>query len=435
MMTLKAGVARGIITPPVGIELSGYAFGPSVGILDDLEAQALVVEQGDEAIALVTADVIGFGPSLVEAVRKRVEAHLGIPANRIVLCASHTHSGPGTAFLRRWGAMDEDYLAVLASKLVGLVDMAQRNVQETRFGAGLGCVDNISENRRAGQDIIDPSVPVLRLDNAEGKPIAVLCNYACHPVSLHSYKNLISPDYPGYMRSVVYSVLGKDVAVMFTLGGAGDINPLGYVHEGTTAERCRQIGAILGCEVAKIALAIETRDTVALQVEQATIDLPVEPLPSPEELRSIEDETDARAKKLKAEGKPWAQVANHKIERDWAREALQEWESGHIQHTRPCTMQAIRLGEAVILALPLEVFVETSLAIKAGSPAGLTIVSSNSNGALGYMPTKHAYEVENDYTNPQGLAPKVYDIYAFSTEAEPLVRQKAGELLKDMYCH
>ena len=92
-------------------------------------------------------------------------------------------------------------------------------------------------------------------------------------------------------------------------------------------------------------------------------------------------------------------------------------------------MQALRLGDAVLLALPLEVFTETGLAIKAASPAAWTVICSNSNGFNGYLPTRDAYD-SGDYTNPEGLAPKVYGVYAFSPEAEPLLRQKAIEFLR-----
>ena len=433
---MKAGAAQIIITPPVGVELSGHAFGPSVGILDDLEAQALVLEAGGEPAAILTADLIGFCPELVEAVRKRVESSLGIAPHRVLLAASHTHSGPATIFLRHWGAMDERYLSVIEDQLVGLVEMAWRTLREARAGMALGSVDNIAENRRVPNGAIDPAVPVLRFDDSTGQPIAVLYNYACHPVSLHSYRKLISPDYPGYARSVIQGVLGQDVVVLFTLGAAGDINPRGYVAGQTTPEQSRQMGAILGCEVAKIALGIESQPGVISRVERTAIDLPVEPLPSPAQLRDVRGQLEIEAARLRDEGRPSWKVAEAEIRRDWASEALRAWELGQIRDSRRCEMQGIRLGDALILALPLEVFVETGLTIKEEARkagARVTIVSSNSNGALGYLPTQDAYDTEGDYTNPHGIAPKVYDLYAFSPGAEPLLCQQTIQLLKALY--
>jgi hypothetical protein len=86
----------------------------------------------------------------------------------------------------------------------------------------------------------------------------------------------------------------------------------------------------------------------------------------------------------------------------------------------------------VVLAAPLEIFTETSLAIKQASPARVTLISSNSNGGVGYLPTRDAYE-RVDYTNPEGLAPKVYGIYALAPEAEPVFRQAATRLIGELF--
>ena len=431
-MTLKAGAAQIIITPPVGLELAGWGFGPSVGILDDLEAQALVLDSASQQVAIVTTDLIGIGADLAHAVRRRVEATWGIPAHNILLSASHTHSGPAAAFYRHWGAMDEGYLRGLESHLVGLVGMAQRNLQDATLGCGLGMAEGLSVNRRDAAGMTDPAVPVIRIDGREGKPIAVVWNYACHPVSLHSYRNLISPDYPGYARQVIRGVLGRDVVVLFTLGAAGDINPANFRWKQNTPERSWQTGAALGCEVTKTALRIECQPGATIGVAQASVDLPLEPLPSPAELESIRSKAAADAEMLQGQGRAWDDIANALVDRDWAGEALKTLASGEARRTMPCDLQAIRLGEAALAAMPLEVFVETGLAIKRASPARATFLSTNSNGALGYLPTRAAYEGE-DYTNPRGRAPKVYGLYAFAPGAEPAVRRAASEIVAALF--
>jgi len=431
-MTLRVGAAQVVITPPVGVELAGYGFGPSVGILDDLMAQALVVESGGESVAIVTADVLTLGPDIVAGVRGRIEAALSISGEHVLLSAAHTHSSPTAMPLRQWGPVDATYVQVLESYLVGAVVMAQHNAREARLGLGVGHAETISENRRIPGGVTDPAVPVLRFDDAAGEPIAVLYNFACHPVSLHSYRNLISPDYPGYARAVVRDVLGQNVVVMFTLGTAGDINPAGHVAGKTTPQRSRQIGAILGREVARVALDPEYADDPVLRVERTVVDLPVEPLPPVTELEQYRDRFAAEADRRRAEGLPWAEVSVSEIKRDWAADALRAWESGLVRRSVPCEVTAVRLGQAVLLAAPLEIFTETGLAIKAESAARVTVISSNSNGGVGYLPMEDAYQ-SNDYTNPQGLAPKVYGIYALSSGAEPLFRQAAIRLLKALF--
>ena len=435
-MALQAGVAKITITPPVGVELVGWGFGPSVGVLNDLEAQALVVMPDQGApVTIITTDLIGIAVELTQAVRARVAAATGIPASNIMLSASHTHSGPATAYYRGWGAIDAAYIATLESHLVGLVTMAYRNLRPAAMGSGLGHVAGAGANRRSTPAArIDPDVPVVRIDDLNGRTIAVLWNYACHPVSLHSYANLISPDYPGYARSVIRSVLGPDVVVLFTLGAAGDINPSHFRWKQNTPRRSWEMGAILGCEVAKTALtaSFNSHEQGCVRAACTSVDLPLAALPSMEDLVALRDNAATLAIEARGNNRPWDEIAPAEIDRDWAIEALELVSSDlrAIPTHQRCELQAIQLGHALLLAMPLELFVETGLAIKAHAPGRLTILTSNSNGTLGYLPTRDAYDVE-DYTNPQGRAPKVYGLRAFAVGAEPAIRAAALQLIND----
>jgi hypothetical protein len=431
-MTLRVGVARDIITPPVGVELAGYGFGPSVGVLDDLEAQALYLEDEHTAAAIVTTDLLMLGPDLVTVVRQRLEATLGLPAEHVLLSASHTHAAPTAMPLRQWGRVDAAYLRTLEAQLTMAVTRAQADAQAARAGWGVGRAATIAENRRSGQRTIDPAVPVLRFDDADGDPLAVLFGYGCHPVSLHSYRNLLSPDYPGYTRAVIRCALGDEVVPMFALGPSGDVNPAGYVAGKTTPRRSRQIGALLGCEVARVALDPAYQDAPPLRVAGTTVQLPVAPLPPLAELQAQAARWSDEVRQLEAQDAPWARVSEALIRRDWARDAIQAREDGTLQETVPCEVQALRLGSVALLALPLEVFAATGLAIKEASPASATFVVTNANGAVGYLPVEDAY-AGRDYTNPEGLAPKVYGLYALAPDAEPRIRRAAQDILGSLF--
>jgi neutral ceramidase len=431
-MTLRAGTASLTITPPVGVELAGYSFGPSLGVLGDLQAQVLVLEDGEKTVAIVTADLLAFGTAFAAGVRQRVQEQLGIPGEHVLLSASHTHSGPTTMSFRQWGALDEEYVRWLATSLVGVIASAYKNRKEIHLGQGVGRVETISENRRGIPQLRDTAVPVLSLEDIEGNIECVFFNFSCHPVSLHSYRSLVSPDYPGYARQVVRSVLGEAVTAMFSLGSAGDINPAGYVPNQTTPRRSRQIGSILGCEVAKTALEARASHEPVLQVARKVIDLPAAPLPGVRELQAMVNEFSRQAESLRAQGGSWEQIARWEIQRDWAFDGLDAWENNRVLEAVPVELMAVRLGDAVLIAAPLEIFTETGLAIKADSPAGMTVVCSNSNGAAGYLPTADTYQVE-DYTNPQGLAPKVYGLYAFAEAAETEFHRQAVQLIQSLF--
>jgi hypothetical protein len=368
----------------------------------------------------------------------------------VLIAASHSHSTPTTRSLRQWGQVDEDYQHSVESAILRAIEAAQSGAVEARLGWGLGRVETLSQNRRGAGGTIDPDVPVLTLHRREPTPaewspdeepptetpvgglIAVLYNFACHPVSLHSYRNLLSPDFPGYTREALQALMGAGTVSLFTLGACGDINPSRFYFRRTTPRQARRIGAVLGSEVAQQALDPRFEKRPALRVKSSVIDLPLAPLPAVAELQAAQKKFAQQSEAARQAGKPLVETTVLEIERDWAAEALAEHAKGPLRQTEPCELTGVRIGPIALLFAPLEVFVETGLAIKAGSPAAMTVLCTNANGELGYLPTREAYGIE-DYTNPQGLAPKVYGLYALAEEAEPLFRERAGALLRELF--
>ena len=129
--TLKAGMAKTVITPPVGTQLSGYGgrTEPSTGVLDDLYAKALVVDDGNERIALVVCDIIGFRIDMVNEIRAIIQQQTGIKPDNIMVTCTHTHSGPN---LR---AADTAYVESLKLHVAGAVAAAANSMRAARIGA------------------------------------------------------------------------------------------------------------------------------------------------------------------------------------------------------------------------------------------------------------------------------------------------------------
>lgn len=109
VQTVQAGVARTNITPSVGQDNVGdyRRLVPAQGVGNELYAKALVLDDGQNRVAMVTADVIGFPGTVVEDTRSRIEKLTGIPGTRVVLSASHTHSSPATT---RYDGAAQEYL-------------------------------------------------------------------------------------------------------------------------------------------------------------------------------------------------------------------------------------------------------------------------------------------------------------------------------------
>lgn len=241
---LRAGVAKADITPPPGLSMYGYSDRLtekhySTGTLDPLEARVLVLEVGDQRVALVALDLGRcFGKASLDKVRAEVKSRSGI--SLLLMSASHTHSGPNILDDYAGGQTPAWETAVLG-KIVDAVGSAAQHLAQARLGVGYGST-YIGYNRRVvntdgtvtmlwqnpGKTPTspgDPTVSVLRVDTEDGKPLAILVNYACHPVIFGPDNLQYSSDYVGVMRTAVERAFQDQPLCLFFQGGDGDINP------------------------------------------------------------------------------------------------------------------------------------------------------------------------------------------------------------------
>ena len=193
----KAAAARTDITPPVDYKLWGYSDRKSgaTSVLDPLFARVLVLDDGSNRLALVTLDLgRPFGPPFRESLRERVKRSAGV--HQVFLMASHTHSGP---------VIDDSYPdgkippweTEANDKIAKAIEEASGRLVAARIGTGYGQTF-IGHNRRYVQadgtvkmlwrnatkiptSPVDPTVGIIRVDDASGKPLAILVNYSCHP--------------------------------------------------------------------------------------------------------------------------------------------------------------------------------------------------------------------------------------------------------------
>jgi len=276
---MRAGVASVDITPPPGLSMYGYfdrikEDRLSTGTLDPLYARALVLEAGNSRLALVTLDLGRcFGKASLDRLRSEVRRLAGI--SNLLVTASHTHAGPNV--------LDEypnDQLpaweADALGKIAHAVEEASRHVVDVRLGTGYG-IAHVGYNRRVldadgGVKMlwqnptkiptfpVDPTVSILRLDSADEKPLAILVNYACHPVIFGSDNQKYSSDYVGVMRRTVEEGFGGRLICFFLQGADGDINPYYAstpLQDGAVKLR-DWTGQELGQEVVRAAKAIQT---------------------------------------------------------------------------------------------------------------------------------------------------------------------------------
>ncbi len=238
MAALRAGATAVRVTPPIGVDLAGYSGrkSGSVGVHDDLQGKALVLDDGQTKLALLTVDLLQLDAAAVQEIRTRVAAQTDIPADHILVTTSHTHSGPmpwladnpyGRFRAREWKA-DEDWTRTLQAQLAGAVLAAWHTLRPARLAVGAGELHGLAYNRRRyreGGTPVDPNIPVLLVVDERDAPIAVLYSYTCHPVTLRENNLLISADYPGVASRLIEQTF-PGVVALFANGCCGDQDPV-----------------------------------------------------------------------------------------------------------------------------------------------------------------------------------------------------------------
>lgn len=412
MGQLKAGAVKVSITPYVGINLSGFGSRTksSVGIHDDLYARALVLDDDTTKVGIVSCDLLNLDESSVASIRRMVTELTEICGENILISTTYTHSGPLTSPLRGFGELDRGWVSVLEKKIAGAIFMADSKLQQARIGAGKGYAE-INVNRRERRDDlivlgvnpdgnIDYEVGVVRIDDAEQNPLCTIVNYACHPVVLGGSNYLISADYPGYAMGLVEQMQGGNAVAMFLNGATGDLNP---IRVGGTFEEAKQRGTILGAEAVKVCEGISTSPEAELRVAKEKVGLKSGELPSEGELESI-----IRKRKDELEASHRKYDMDREITLAWAQDALKMVKRGKKSAIVPVEVQVLRLGEIILVGIPGEVFVEIGLGIKEDSPFEYTFAAGYTNGCVGYMPTKKAFQ-EGGYETHSAY--RLYGIY------------------------
>ncbi len=397
---LHAAVARANITPPIGIEMSGFAGrGRSVGLGDDLLATALVLKAGRQRVALVALDLLYLDAEFVRRVCDLIARRTRIPADHVLLCCTHTHYGPETGGHDGGPArsMVAAYMADLRFKLVGVVREANANLKRATASVGCSTCDigiNRRERQRDGsirlgqnpEGPVDRQVIVLRVDRPSGEPVACMVNFACHAVSQTHRGRLISADFPGYACDVVTELTGAEC--LYLQGACGNINPVEMKHGLDTPER---LGNRLGAAAVQAYETAEPIRATPIAAAHGQADLPAKTFASLKEARRAVADLDAEMGRLKATRAHRGSLHWCRLRLDRARTALGSLEAGEPLPPVEAGMWAVRLGELGIATAPGEIFCEIGQAVKGNSRFAHTMFVGYTNGSIGYVPVPEAY--------------------------------------------
>lgn len=457
---MQIGFAQVDITPPLGTPMGGQPCEyRAKGVETRLYARAMCLDDGQTTVLIASGDILLIPNGLAaDTCREAMEA-TGVPEANVVVCATHTHSGPST--VQVLGAdFDATYLETLRRKIVEALTLAHKNRQDGVLHVGEGELDGYAFNRRflmsdgtiethplkLDPHIVQPEGPdsaairTFYATDLRGEPLGAAVSFGCHATVMHRSNELIGADYPGKVSETVGHSLGRDAVSLFLQGACGNIcqvNPMDSSRMEVGSEWAERMGRAIGERAVEIVRqhAVEARGP--LRVITETIEIPRRIIPPALAAWANEHEpTGAGPPVLSDYGaevygqvKPpvmaLEQVFKTSFWADfYASEIRKLIQMRQEQPNLPLTIKVVAQDNWAVVSLPCELFVEWSHAICDASPFELTSVVELANGWNGYIPTKSAFE------RPGGYETKEVTSTMLVPEAGDLVLDAVSKMLE-----
>jgi len=485
--SLRAGVAKSDITTNA----------EGAVVRDPLYAKALVLDDGATTAVVIAMDTTAIGgrhisrgmlndvgEEFLPNLRARIEEELGIPGRHVLVNASHTHP-PG-----RLLCDDAEQVA----RTFDAVSRAARNMTPVKIGSGVGHEDRITMNRTlrlkdgrdwsirhsnpcppdeevAGVGPVDPEIGILRIDRMDGRPLAVVYNFACHPL-FGDPRGAITANFPGVASRVIEETLGNDAMALFLQGAGGDVIDV-FFKDFNRPRDIEPLGAMLGLSTLEELRDIETKDA-KLSVISEIIELPRR-TDIPERIAALRREqaelleslrftslnlksflplyikyalspdypSDCSYRYLQAEKigsdelRAMDSYNRQNIEKylrniyameELARiqdkiATLEKHQAINLEAGEPtirAEVQGIKVGDCALITSPAELLVEVGLNVKRASPYEHTFIAAYSNGYIHYGPPAAAYSRGGYEVTECLLAPEWQQIY----------EKKANEIIR-----
>ncbi|MCX5758651.1 MAG: neutral/alkaline non-lysosomal ceramidase N-terminal domain-containing protein, partial [Candidatus Hydrogenedentes bacterium] len=281
---LNAGVAAVSITPlekGIPTQLGGYGARegkPATGILDTLHGKALVFEFNGRKSAVVTLDICSLPVNVVEDAVKKAAVD-GLAVDRVIMAASHTHTGlEGAALDRRnvannphIGLFSEPMLEFVTDRLAEALVKANAALQPVTAASATTDLPNMIHNRR-GDACVDNGLTALRLDKADGSPYAVLVNFTAHGTFVDDMDMLVSAEWAGSMQRTMEDLM-EGVTCLYTNGAEGDQAPSGK-PAGSRYEKAENYGRRVGIAAWNLVKDLHTAPGKTFALESREVQLP-----------------------------------------------------------------------------------------------------------------------------------------------------------------
>jgi len=415
---LRAGAAAMDITPKV-FPLNtpgGFNARMTTRAHDPLHARAVVLDDGQTAVAMIVVDSLGVAPETIDEAKAIASKATGIPVDRMFVCSTHTHSAPSSN-VKDGPAPAVAYRKQLVEGIVASVVEAHKALRPAAVGAAkhplpeevfnrrwflkpgkmplnpFGKLDQVKMNPGRSAEVLDrpagptdPDIMVISVQDTRRKPLALLANYALHYVGAVP-KGAVSADYFGeFARLMPSRVRGDEKFVaMMTNGASGDINNIPFLVTRPPREPYEQI-RIVARKAADTAWHAwrkidKHRTDVRLGMVQRDVTL---------KYRKPSEEDIANARTVLAVKDEAARATLPRLAENYARRTLT---AAKRSDTVVVKLQVIRIGDIAVCGIPFETLVEIGLDLKRRSPFTQTMVIALANGRHGYLPTPEQHKL------------------------------------------
>lgn len=403
--SVVAGYGESIIEAPLGGSMPGYFQDRrATGTLDPLKAKAVFLRQGRDEVVIVAVDTIGLVASEVNACRAAAVEGTSLRPERIWIHSSHSHTGPAVP---RYFTADADQIAplvyvgeptpegtaALRTAVATAVRQAREGGKESRVELAQGAATGLAFYRRFRMDDgsvqtnpgrinpkivrpageVDPTLTLIRFPQAR----AMIIVFGLHPDTVGGTQ--YSADYPHHMTAAIQSTLGADWRVLFLNAACGNINHIdvGRQPKPDDPPDAVRIGRALAQVAVDLVPKLETLSDTTLTVASRMI---------PSRLRAVPEDVVKEAQRLLADEPEKAMAFNGL----YAPAALVLGRT--TEREQAAEIAALRLGSIALVGMPGEIFVELSRQLAHDSPFDPTRLIGLVNGALGYIPTREAYD-------------------------------------------
>jgi hypothetical protein len=387
--TWKAGVARTVITPQTGVWLAGYGTKrPPDGKLHELWMKALALEDpSGRRVVLITSDFQGVPKEMSDRVFAQLEKRRKLQRHQVMLTFSHNHCGPrlGSDLVDYYPVEAEqvklvdEYTSLMESRMVEMVEKALARLAPATLRTGLGRA-TFAVNRRNNPEAdvprllaegklkgpVDHAVPVMTVTGTDGKLLALLFGYACHPTTLNFTK--WCGDYPGFAQ-LELEKNHSGAAAMFVNTCGGDQNPLPR----RKVELCEKYGKMLAGAVEEAMRKPMRTVAPGLRTAFVYVDLPYQKVITRKELLAAAGEKNA-------------------IRQRWAKRMLAKMDAGEtFPSSYPYPLHAWRLGkDTLMIGMGAETVVDYAQRFKAQYGRD-TWVCGYADDMIAYIPSRRVW--------------------------------------------